>query len=96
MLERRTEGSPVRSPQLGSLFLFPKVEQFLKGNFGPVNVPRITVVLGQQFQPFFPCHRIADDLNDGVLLFIETNGFLDDVRAAALPGQPGNGAISVR
>ena len=69
MLEGRCEGSPVGSSQLGGLFLLPKIKQFLKGDFGPVNIPWILVVLGQEFQPFFPCGGVADDHNDWVLLF---------------------------
>lgn len=95
MLEGRCEGSPVGSSQLGGLFLLPKIKQFLKGDFGPVNIPWILVVLGQEFQPFFPCGGVADDHNDWVLLFIPSHGFLDDVRAAALPGQPGHRSIAI-
>ena len=84
MLERRCEGSPVGLAQLGSLFFFPQIKKLLQGDFGPVNIPRITVVFRQKDIAFFPCGRIADDLKNRLSVIFPAGGFLDDIRAAAI------------
>ena len=80
----RGHGSPVGFPQLRSLLFFPEVKKLLKGDLGPVNIPRITVVFSKHDVPGFTGFSIADDVIDGMAFVIPTYGFLHDVRAAAL------------
>ena len=84
MLERWTEGRTIGFTQLRGLLFFPEVKKLLKGDLGPVNIPRITVVFSKHDVPGFTGFSIADDVIDGMAFVIPTYGFLHDVRAAAL------------
>lgn len=70
--------------QLRGLLFFPEVKKLLKGDLGPVNIPRITVVFSKHDVPGFTGFSIADDVIDGMAFIIPANDLLHNVRAAAI------------
>lgn len=71
-------------PQLGSLLFLPEFKQFLHCDFGPVNIPRITVVFGQQYISSFTGFCVTNNIIDWMTFIIPANSFLHYVWAAAI------------
>ncbi len=85
----------IGNAQFGHFLFLPQLKQLPEGDFGPVHVPGVAVVFGQQQVALFPGGRVADDAVLRLAVFFPAGHFFDDIRPPAGAGQLGHRAISI-